>query len=114
MSAGSDPPQPGPESILDDGTRLFEVHEETREGGSIITTFTYHIEPRTTSFPFADDQRKGLFTLSWPDGKVEHFRDNPARQLVVEPDPETGELRPATRHGEPVYLFVCREERELA
>jgi hypothetical protein len=117
MSLGSDPPQPRPECVFDDdGTGLSETLEDTRDDRSFITTYTYtyRIEPRSTSFQFAHDKEKGLFTLTWPDGKIESFRDNPARQLVVEPDPETGELRPATRHGDPVYFYVCREERELA
>jgi hypothetical protein len=115
MSPGSDPPQPRPECVFDDdGTRLSETHEETRDDRSFVKTYTYSIEPRSTSFQCAHDQHKGLFTLTWPDGKIECCRDNPARQLVVELDPETGDLRPATRHGDPVYLYVCREERELA
>jgi hypothetical protein len=42
------------------------------------------------------DTQKQLFVLTHPDGKTEHFRDNPARHLVIEPDPETGEMRPVT------------------
>jgi hypothetical protein len=37
-------------------------------------------------------------------GKIEKFRNNPVRQLVVEPDAETGELRPARKHGLSVFL----------
>ncbi len=37
---------------------------------------------------------------------------NLARQLMVEPDPVTGELRPVTNRGWPVYMHLCREERE--
>jgi hypothetical protein len=51
--------------------------------------------------------------LKWPDGKTEYFRDSPARQLMVEPDPQTGEMRPVTKRGQPVYAYLCREEREL-
>ena len=66
-----------------------------------------------TLFAFEHDKQKRLFILKRPDGKVEHFRDNPARQLLVEPDPETGVMRPVVRRGQPVYLYLCREEREL-
>lgn len=62
---------------------------------------------------FEHDKQKRLFVLTLPDGKIERFRDNPARQLVVEPDPETGEMRPVVQRGQPVYLYLCREEREV-
>ena len=65
------------------------------------------------AFQFTRDKEKRVFILAWPDGKVEHFRDNPARQLVVEPDRKTGEIRPVTRNGQPVYMYLCREEREI-
>jgi hypothetical protein len=32
---------------------------------------------------------------------------------MVEPDPVTGELRPVVKHGEPVYVYLCREEWEI-
>jgi hypothetical protein len=51
--------------------------------------------------------------LTWPDGRTERFRDNPARQLVVEFDRKTGEPRPVTTNGRPVYMYLCREEREI-
>jgi hypothetical protein len=37
----------------------------------------------------------------------------PIRHLVVEPDPETGELKPVVERGSPTYLYLCREEREV-
>jgi hypothetical protein len=43
----------------------------------------------------------------------ERFRDNPVRHLVVEPDPQTGEMRPVTERGQPAYFYLSREEREL-
>jgi hypothetical protein len=51
--------------------------------------------------------------LIGPDGKRERLRDNPARHLVVEPDPKTGELRPVLKDDKPAFLHLCREEREL-
>jgi hypothetical protein len=35
--------------------------------------------------------------VTWPDGRTERFRDNPVRHLVVEPDPQTGGMRPVTK-----------------
>ena len=54
---------------------------------------------------------KRLYALT-AEGKTEYWRDNPTRYLVVEPDPETGMMKPATKDRKPVYLWLCREERE--
>jgi hypothetical protein len=78
-----------------------------------VTTVTYGAEPPSPAFRFNHDKEKRLLVLTWPDGKTEHFRDNPIRQLVVEPDPVTGELRPAIKNGQPVFVYLCREEREM-
>jgi hypothetical protein len=51
--------------------------------------------------------------LTKADGASEHFRDKPTRYLVVELDSNTGELMPAVKGGQPVYLYLCREEREV-
>ena len=67
---------------------------------------------RPPAFTFSHDKEKGLFILTWADGRIEQFRDKPARQLSVELDPNTGELRPAIKNGLPVFLYLCREERE--
>ena len=80
-----------------------------------VTTFVYGEEPPGPAFQFSHNREKRLFVLSWSDGRIEKFRDNPARQLVVEPDadsdsdPETGELRPVIKRGRPVYVYLCRE-----
>jgi hypothetical protein len=80
-----------------------------------VTTFTYGAELPSPAFQFNHDKEKRLLVLSWPDGKTEHFRDNPIKQLVVEPDPDstTGELRPAIKNGQPVFVYLCREQREM-
>jgi hypothetical protein len=78
-----------------------------------ITTITYSFEEEPSRFNFVHDKAKGVFVLTGPDGTTERFRDKPARYLVVEPDPDTGELRPVVKRGLPVYLYRCREEREL-
>ena len=57
-------------------------------------------------------QPRGSSSSPIDDGTTERFRDNPARHLVVEPDLETGELRPAVKYGRPVYIYLCREQRE--
>ena len=54
---------------------------------------------------------KRLFALT-ADGKTEYRRDSLTRYLVVEPDPTTGTIKPVLKWGRPVYLLVCREERE--
>ncbi len=54
-----------------------------------------------------------LESKSFHDGRVERFRDKPARQLMVEPDPVTGELLPVIKAGHPTYIYLCREEREV-
>ena len=78
-----------------------------------VTTFTYGAEPPVPAFQLIHDREKRLFILTWSDGRIEKFRGNPARQLVVEPDPDTGELRPVTKNGRPVFVYFCREEREM-
>ena len=87
-------------------SRVFPVERHT-------TTFVYDAgPPRPPAFTFSHDKEKGLFILTWADGRIEKFRDRPARQLSVEPDPDTGELRPVIKNGLPVFLYLCREERE--
>jgi hypothetical protein len=54
---------------------------------------------------------KRLFALTH-DGETEYWRDNPTRYLVVEPDFNTGEMQPVLKGRRPVYLWLCREERE--
>jgi hypothetical protein len=59
---------------------------------------------------------KRLYALTEPEGEgdrnTEYWRDNPTRYLVVEPDPESGKMRPSLKYGKPVYLWLCREERD--
>ena len=77
-----------------------------------VVTYTYEFREAPSHFCFVHDRTKGLFVLAKPDGTTEQFRDNPVAYLVVEPDPQTGELRPASKYGRPVYLYLCREQRE--
>ena len=90
-----------------------------------ITTYTYTVmdsgdtidisiaPEKAPAFAFEHEREKGVYRLKWPDGKVEVFRDRPTRYLVVEPDQKTGEMRPAIKRGQPTYLYLCREEREV-
>ena len=55
-----------------------------------VTTYTYLVDERPADFTFKHDARKWVFVVTNRDGTTERFRDNPARHLVVEPDPETG------------------------
>jgi hypothetical protein len=77
-----------------------------------MVTYTYEIPEDPRRFSFAHDPTKGLFSITNPDGTTELFRDKPSRYLVVEPDPDTGGMRPVVKGGRPVYLYLCREQRE--
>ena len=84
-------------------------------GGGTGTTCTYTYEVDLDWSPpprFEHDPAGRVFRLTTADGAVESFRDNPTRYLCVEPDPETGVMRPVLKHGRPVYLHLCREDRE--
>jgi hypothetical protein len=112
MSSDSSSPRHTGDSSHDGDRRPAEVRA-TWDDGSRLTTHTYSFEPPPPSFRFEHDKQKRLFILTWPDGKTERFRDNPARHLMVEPDPDNGEMRPVIKGGQPVYVNLCREEREL-
>jgi len=102
----------------------FDPHDD----GYTLATFVYNSRDELVSVDMGDgsgprppiplfrwehDPEKRLFKLTLTeDGKTEYWRDNPTRFLVVEPDRETGKPRPATAHRRPVYLWLCREERE--
>jgi hypothetical protein len=64
------------------------------------------------TFAFQHDARNGVFRITWADGRVETFRDQPLRHLVLEPEAETGELKPVVRCGLPWVLYLSREEHE--
>jgi hypothetical protein len=79
-------------------------------GRAVTAVYDYDVKPRT--FKFEHNREKRVFTLTGPDGKTQHFRDNPTTYLMVEPDSENGAMRPATKQGRPVIIYLCREERE--
>ena len=117
MVSDSSPLPPGPGDSSDNRSRRPDEVSRIFSVTDHVTTFTYEAEPPSPAFQFqfSHDKEKRLLVLTWPDGKTEHFRDNPIRQLVVEPDPDsaTGELRPAIKNGQPVFVYLCREEREM-
>jgi hypothetical protein len=112
MSSDASSPRPVPDPSYDGEVRLSEVRRVTRDDGTPETWYEYVTEPRTPAFTFEHDKQKRLFVLKWSNGKTEKFRDNPVRHLIVEPDPQTGGMRPVTKRGQPTYLYLSREERE--
>jgi len=81
-------------------------------GAELTAVYEYQYERPAPAFPFEHDAAQGVFRLTSAEGRVEVFRDKPVRYLCVEPD-ETGAMRPVTKLGRPVYLYLCREEREV-
>jgi hypothetical protein len=112
-AARSEPePEPTATYVYDMTNRLRRVYEDDGDRGILVTSYRFPPGSKPRSFTFAHDKQKRLFNLTCSSGAIEHFRDNPTRQLAVEPDPVTGEMRPVMRDGEPVYVYLCREERE--
>jgi hypothetical protein len=87
-------------------------------GSSRVTTYTYsHSDsfeerPPEPVWLVEHDRQQGTFRLSGPGGKVEVFRDKALRYLVLEPDPESGQMVPVIRDGRPWILSLCREAPE--
>jgi hypothetical protein len=114
MSTNPPAPTPGGDNPSDrEPWRPLDVARVLLAEPHAITTVYDVGPPRPPAFSFRHDKEKGLFVLTWADGRIERFRDRPARQLSVEPDPETGEFRPVVKNVLPVFLDLCREEREL-
>jgi hypothetical protein len=80
--------------------------------GEAVVTHNYEVRENPRQFSFDHDKAAGLFVIKKADGTVERFRDNPTRYLVVEPNRETGKLQPAVKQGQPVYLYLARQDRE--
>ncbi len=93
----------------DDVPRLVDVQEDAAGG---VTTYTYSYTPKPALFQFRHLVQERLFSVTAVDREPRYFRDSPTRYLVVEIDDETGEVRPAVKDRKPVYLWLCREERE--
>jgi hypothetical protein len=86
---------------------------ETEDGRVAAVARGQAARERPAAFRFHHNKQKRLFILTGAGGEAQHFRDNPTRYLLVEPDPESGEMRPMTEHGKPVCVYLCREEREI-
>jgi hypothetical protein len=112
MNSDSPSPEfPRVSYVYDSSGRLLEQREESVAVPGMTGGET--IEVRSMPVAFEHDNERRLFTLTGPDGKIERFRDNPTRYLMVEPDPETGAMRPVIKRGRPAFIYLCREEREL-
>jgi hypothetical protein len=90
--------------------RLTEIQTPGEGGCDAIYRFDPPI-PCPVAHQWGHLADKRLYALT-AEGKTEYWRDNPTRYLVVEPDAESGMMKPALKHGRPVYLWLCREERE--
>jgi len=77
-----------------------------------ITTLTYSYDPGPPLYELEHLQEKALFALTGSDGQTEYFRDRPTRYLVVEADAQNGGFTPVAKNRRPVFLWLCREERE--
>jgi hypothetical protein len=58
------------------------------------------------------DPEKRCLRLTRPDGTTTSFRDQPVRFLVVEPDSNSGKLRPAVSMGKAKVVYLCPEIAE--
>ncbi len=96
----------------DDKVWRVEVRQYARDG-RLISPYTRSRDPLPLPTIFEHDEAKGLFIVTRPDGKAEHYRDSPVRHPIVEPDPDTGEMRPVVKDGRLAMLYLCREEREV-
>jgi hypothetical protein len=74
-----------------------------------ITTFTYYYDLEVSPMQIDHDRERRLFEIIGPDRKMTEFHDRAVRSLVVEPDPETGELKPVVVQGKPKVIYLCRE-----
>jgi hypothetical protein len=96
--------------VCDARDRLVEV--QTPGGGGCDTVYRYEPpHPVPSQWQWEHLPEKRLYALT-ANGKTEYWRDNPNRYLVVEVDDETGEVNPTVTHDRPVYIWLCREERE--
>jgi hypothetical protein len=75
------------------------------EGKNVTITYSVPFGPTATC---DHDRDKRLFRLTEPDGKTTEFHDRAVRCLVVEPDPETGEMEPVMRRGRPKVICLCK------
>ena len=80
------------------------------DGGA--THYVYEFPQRPPRVQVEHDREMRVFRIAQSDGTTSAFRDEPVRFLVAVRNPQTGEVSPMLRYGEPEYLLLCREERE--
>jgi hypothetical protein len=80
----------------------------------VVTTFTYDCSSSRArdepAWTIEHDPKKGVFRLTDPDGVTAVFRNKALRYLVLNPDPETGELAPVVLRGQPLFWYLCLEK----
>jgi hypothetical protein len=80
-----------------------------RRGAGARTVFTYPCPERAIPDRVEHDPERRALRLTRPDGTAIAFRDQPVRFLVVEPDPQSGKLRPAISMGKAKVVYLCPE-----
>jgi len=111
MSSSQRPPEEGdPKPPRDRPIRLDDpvgpfVHSDPVGN---VTTFTYFYDLEPARFRIEHDRQKRLFEITGPDGKKTEFHGRAVQFLVVEPDPDTGELEPVVTRGKPKVMYLCR------
>jgi hypothetical protein len=112
--ASADPDQPRPEGApaagsSSDEARLVQIVQRPR-GPNV---YYYQFPERPARVKVEHDPEKRVIRVIGPEGPPAVFRDQPVRFLVVEPNPQTGEISwVPNRCGEPKHLYLCREEPE--
>jgi hypothetical protein len=77
-----------------------------------MTVITYPCPTPASRDRVEHDAKTRPLRLTRPDGTAIAFRDQPMRFLVVEPDPRSGKLRPATSSGKAKVVYLCPEMAE--
>jgi hypothetical protein len=111
MDSDSSPPPQQPDDPRDPMRGPGGQHGRSGSGRAVTAVYEYDVKPQP--FTFEHNREKRVFTLTGRDGKIQQFRDNPTRYLMVESDVENGAMRPVTEQGRPVIIYLCREEREV-
>jgi hypothetical protein len=75
----------------------------------MMTVFTYSCPQRAIPIQVEHDPKRRALRPFRPDGTTIAFRDQPVRFLVVEPDPNSGMLRPAVSMDKAKVVYLCPE-----
>ena len=114
MGSESPSQRPTPEAAYsyDDGTGKVAQFGESGEVIAEAKTYRYPAEPRASPAGFEHDKQKRLFILKWPDGKTERSATTRRGSSWSTRSPDRCD-GPVIKGGEPVYAYLCREEREV-